>query len=324
MRGCTRKFLTTCRRSESGIGRHVMESVLLASLCVGGTSRAFSADQLVVESALLRLIQQVEVPARAQGVLSTIHVAEGDLVQQGMLLAQVDDAEATLLKGRATVELEIEKDKLTNDVAIRTAQRALNFNREEFKRLETALQRIPGSISTSELETTRFRADQAQLELEGAERARRQNQLSAKLKGKELELSQHNVDVRKIIAPINGVVVEVLRQSGEWVEPGNKVVRIVRIDRLRAEGLIKSHEITSDLQGARAMVTVDLPGKGETSFPGKVVFVSPEINPVNGQVRVWVEADNKDGLLKPGQRPRLTIMLPAPGSKTADSRAAQR
>lgn len=285
---------------------------------------AVAADQIVVDSALLRLIQQVEVPARAQGVLSAINVVEGNPVQSGALLAQIDDAESRLLKGRATVELEIEKDKVTNDVAIRTAQRALAFNRDEFKRLETAQQRIPGSISTSELEAARFHADQAQLELEGAERVRRQSQLSAQLKNKELELSEHNVQVRRIVAPINGVVVEVFKQPGEWVEPGDKVLRLVRIDRLRAEGLVQSQEIAGDLHGASANVAINLPGKGEAIFPGKVVYVSPEINPINGQVRVWVEVENKDGVLKPGQRPKLTINALPAGEKTADSRARQR
>jgi macrolide-specific efflux system membrane fusion protein len=308
-------------------GRHAQCAILclsLASACVFGADSARAEDQIVVESALLRLIQQVEVPARTQGILSAVNVAEGDRVGQGTMLAQVDDAEAKLLQARAAVELEIEKDKVANDVPIRTAQRALTLNRDEFKRLETALQRIPGSISTSELETARFHADQAQFELEAAERARQQNRLSARLKSKELELSQHNVEVRRIVAPINGVVVEVFRQTGEWVEPGDKVVRIVRIDRLRAEGLVRIGEIDSDLLGAPATIAIDLPGKGATTFPGKVVFVSPEINPVSGQARVWVEVDNKDGVLKPGQRPKLTIMPLETSTKAADARSSQK
>ncbi len=302
----------------------ILDCFLLGLMCLNGVSAVCAADQLVVESALLRLIQQVEVPARVQGVLSSIKVVEGDLVRQGMLLAQVDDAEAKLLLGRAAVELEIEKDKVTNDVAIRTAQRALAFSRDEFDRLAKAKQGIPGSISTTELETAKFRSDQSQLELEGAERARRQNQLTAQLRNKELELSQHNVEVRKIVAPINGVVVDVLRQAGEWVEPGDKVVRMIGIDRLRAEGLVQSRDIPANLQGATATVAIDLAGKGETTFSGIVVFVSPEVNPVNGQARIWVEIDNKDRLLRPGQRPKLTIMIPENGKKVADKQPGQK
>ncbi|HEY3392532.1 MAG TPA: efflux RND transporter periplasmic adaptor subunit [Lacipirellulaceae bacterium] len=284
------------------------------------TNFAVGAEPLVVESALLRLTQQVDVPARAQGVISTIHVAEGDSVEQGTLLAQMDDTEARLLEGRAAIELQLNKEKVNNDVAIRSAQRALVFNKSEFERLERVRRDTPGSISASELEERRFRAEQAELDLEKAQHERRQDELSADLKAKELELSQYSIDVRKILAPINGVVVEVLRQPGEWVEPGEKVLRIVRIDRLRVEGMVHARDLPPDLRGAPVTITMELPGKGETTFEGKIVFVSPEISPVNGQVRVWAEVDNKDGLLKPGLRPRMTI-VPATVDQSAGAAA---
>jgi macrolide-specific efflux system membrane fusion protein len=273
---------------------------------------------VVVESALLRLTQQVDVPARAQGVISTIHVTEGDSVEQGTLLAQMDDTEMRLLEGRATIELQLNKEKVNNDVAVRSAQRALVFSKTEFERLERVRRDTPGSVSASELEERRFRAEQAALDLEKAQHERRQDELSADLKAKELELSQYNIDVRKIHAPINGVVVEVLRQAGEWVEPGDKVLRIVRMDRLRVEGLVPAGDLPPDLRGSPVTIAMELPGKGQMTFPGKIVFVSPEISPVNGQVRVWAEVDNKDGLLKPGLRPRMTI-VPGTIGQSADA-----
>jgi multidrug efflux pump subunit AcrA (membrane-fusion protein) len=37
------------------------------------------------------------------------------------------------------------------------------------------------------------------------------------------------------------------------------------------------------------------------------VFVSPEVDPVNGQVRVWAEVENRDGQLRPGVHGKLSI-----------------
>ncbi len=298
--------------------RILLAWVVLCLTFITTSNIARGAESLVVESALLRLTQQVEVPARAQGVISAIHVSEGDSVEQGTLLAQMDDVEARLMEGRAAIELQLNKEKVTNDVAIRSAQRAVAFNQAEFKRVERASRDTPGSITISEIEEVRFRAEQAKLDLEKAQHERRQDQLSADLKAKELELSQYSIDVRKILAPINGVVVEVLRQPGEWVEPGEKVLRIVRMDRLRAEGMVHIRDLPPDLRGAPVSITMELPGKGETTFAGKVIFVSPEISPVNGQVRVWAEVDNKDGLLKPGLRPRMTI-VPATANQSTDT-----
>lgn len=309
----------TLHRNGSYDWRKLVGGILLSLLTLSVASivnTAQAAEQLVIESTLLRLTQQIEVPARAQGVISTMKVAEGDLVQQGAVLAQVDDAESKLLHDRAAMELQLQKEKVRNDVAIRTAQKALAFHRAEFERLDKAVRNLPGSISTSELEEVRFRADQAELELEQAQYELRIDQQTADLKNKELELTQFNVNVRKVTAPINGVVVEVLRHPGEWVEPGDKVLRVVRIDRLRAEGLVHVRELPPNLVGAAVTIAVDVPGKGQKEFAGKVTFVSPEVNPVNGQTRVWAEIDNKEGLLKPGLRPRMTIKLPQPASSS--------
>jgi macrolide-specific efflux system membrane fusion protein len=45
----------------------------------------------------------------------------------------------------------------------------------------------------------------------------------------------------------------------------------------------------------------------ETVFTGTVAFVSPEVDPITGQVRIWAEIDNRDGRLRPGQPVRMTI-----------------
>jgi multidrug efflux pump subunit AcrA (membrane-fusion protein) len=37
----------------------------------------------------------------------------------------------------------------------------------------------------------------------------------------------------------------------------------------------------------------------------KLVFISPEVNPINSQVRVFLDIDNSDGKLRPGLRPRV-------------------
>ena len=40
---------------------------------------------------------------------------------------------------------------------------------------------------------------------------------------------------------------------------------------------------------------------------GTSIFVDPEIDPVNQQVRIWAEIDNERMQLRPGMRGRLTI-----------------
>jgi macrolide-specific efflux system membrane fusion protein len=212
-----------------------------------------------------------------------------------------------MLYQRAAIELNLSKENSKNDIAIRSAQRALNFARAELNRLDRAVTGLPGSISQSQIEESKLRVGKAEFELESAQHEARLNKLNEQLKEQELELSKHEIEVRRVTAPIPGMVVDVLRHAGEWVEPGDKVIRIVRIDRLRAEGLVHNERVPADWRNLSATVSVGPEENARPHVVGKISFVSPEMNPVNGLVRISVEFQNPGNALKPGQRARVTI-----------------
>lgn len=262
---------------------------------------------IVAESALLRVVELVATPARTAGVLESIEVKEGDVVQQGALLAKVDDTDAKLLVVRAQVELQLSTHQAANDVAIRSAEKGVAYTGSEYRRLRSAYDGLPGSISRSELEKSRSAADQALFDLEQARHERKTASLTQGLKKAEQAIAQRSVEIHKIVAPLGGMVVEVLRRRGEWVEPGEDVLRIMRIDRMRAEGLVLASEIAGDLRGAPAVISVPVGAGKDITVTGRVVFVHPEINPVNGRVRVRAEFDNPGSRLMPGMRASMVI-----------------
>ncbi len=112
---------------------------------------------------------------------------------------------------------------------------------------------------------------------------------------------------RQIVAPFAGTIVQVFVRLGEWVEPGQKALRIVNIDHLKAEGFLPASDADASLVGAPVRLTLDLAGEQSAAFDGKISFVSPEVDPITGQVRVWAEIDNRAGRLRPGQPVRMAI-----------------
>jgi len=85
------------------------------------------------------------------------------------------------------------------------------------------------------------------------------------------------------------------------------VFHILRLDPLRAEGFLKAAYATRNLQNCVVRLRVDLPGAADAEFPGKVTFLHPEIDPVNAQIRIWAEIENKGLQLRPGMRGKMTI-----------------
>ena len=133
--------------------------------------------------------------------------------------------------------------------------------------------------------------------------------MKRQLKENECQFAEKTLDRHKVVAQLGGVVVEVDRRRGEWVEPGDRVFRIIRIDHLQAEGFVDARVAQAKWLGRAVTLRVNLgdPEDDTTSFPGEIVFVSPEIDPVNGQVAVWAEIENRDLALRPGLVATLVI-----------------
>ena len=265
-------------------------------------------SELQIDSVLVSLIEEVEVPAREVGQLNMIKVKEGMTVEKGAVLAQIEDSEAVLLLQQASLEYEMARLKAANDVDLRFARKAHEVANAELQRAEDSIKKYPKSISKTELDRLKLTSEKSELEIEQAAEERKTTQLEASLKQNAEQIASLAVQRRKVVSPINGMVVQILIRNGEWVRPGDTVLRILRLDRLRAEGLINASRLQEQDLKDRPVTLVVNPGtKQAMEFQGKISFVSPEINPVNNQTRVWAEIENPDLKLKPGMRASLII-----------------
>jgi macrolide-specific efflux system membrane fusion protein len=286
-----------------------MISALAALAATTFSVAAAPSGEIQLDSVLIKAVEQVEVPAREAGVLSAVHAREGQTLAKGDVMATVADRQAQLAEARAAIELSIATRQADNDIKVRFARKALEVSRAELKRAAESIKKYPKSISKSELDRLELTVQKAELEVEQAVHDHAIAALSKQLEKNKLSAAQEDVARRQIRAPMPGTVVQVYHREGEWVTPGKTVMRLVRTDRLRAEGFVDARQLRRPIQGAKVTLTVNLPGKPGATFPGELVFVSPEIEPVNSQIRVWAEVENDDLVLRPGLIGRMTIHL---------------
>lgn len=272
------------------------------------TPAAALADDVQIESVVVNLVAEVEVPALEAGPLIELSARDGTRVQSGDLLARIDDRDAALDAVRTQIALEHALAQAENDVKLRLAKQALKLAELELKRAEDANRTLERVVSSVQIEKLQIEVETAQLEVEQAIKDLATAQRAVAAAKNELEIAQRGVERRRIVAPIEGVVVDGRRRLGEWVEPGATVLRIVRDDRLRAEGFVDVRLVTTPLVGQPAELVVALGDGGPRSvFRGTVTFVSPEVNPINFQVRIAAEFDNRDGRLRAGLPARMTV-----------------
>jgi macrolide-specific efflux system membrane fusion protein len=273
---------------------------ILVSLIAAGGSQP-----IVMDSVQITLIDEVQLAAREPGQIVNVPVREGQVVRVGELIAQIDDTEPELLRKRSQLEASIAERQAGNDVKVRFAKKSHEVAEAELRRAKESVDKFRKSVSDTELDRLRLAAERTLLEIEQAEQDQQIAALTHKLKNTEVAVAEKSIERRKVLAPLDAMVVELKRLVGEWVQPGDVVARLVRVDRVRAEGFLPAGSINPQLLGAPAVLSLD--NVGQIRFEGKITFVSPEVNPVNNQVRIWAEFENTDGTLRPGLKGKLTI-----------------
>ena len=279
------------------------------------------AEPIAVSDMVIKPVRRVNVPAREAGVLSTVHAREGLTVVKGDLLAKIEDTEARVTADLANIGVQVARIRAKNDVNARFAKKSVEVSQAELARSEDSNKRFPTSIADSEMDRLRLVVQKGKLQVEQADEEQTIAGFTLQAKERELELARDNLERHRITSPISGVVVDVKRCDGEWVEPGETIATIVRVDRLRAEGFLALKHASRVNQGQRVQVTVELPGAPMSLCRGEIVFLDPEVDPVNGQVRIWAEIENEDLRLRPGMRASMTIQ-PVPPDESRASRAS--
>jgi len=284
-------------------------ALVAASSCFGVVARA--ADALRLDNAVVTLIEQVDVPARLPGVIAELNVREGDRVVRGQLAGRIDDAEARLKAEHVELELLAAKAEAGNELKILAAQKGAEAAKAELQRAVDSQAKYDKSISQTELARLRLTAEKGELESRQARHEIDVAKVALRVKENETAAAKQAIERHQLAMPLDGVVVEVRRRVGEWVEPGMPVLRVVRMDRLRVEAFLEAERVPAALAGSKAELKLKTPDDKGRTYSGRITFVSPEVNPVNGQVRICAEVDNPDGTLRPGVPGVLVIASPS-------------
>jgi RND family efflux transporter MFP subunit len=268
-------------------------------------AKAEPGAELTIDSVVLRASIEAEVPARHLGVLETTTVVEGATVAEDDVLAGLDDRIALLAVQKAELEREQAAIKANNQLSIQYADKALEVARAEYKRSQDSNEKFPNSISHSQLDVERLTVEKLELEREQAKHELELARFELQVKQNALDAAKLDLQLHAVRAPFAGVVALVRVHVGEWMQPGTPVVRLVGIDVLRAEGFAPAAAANQSLLGAE--VQFQLEGEGAPAFDGVIGFISPEIDPVTRQVRIWAAIDNSEHKLRPGQQGQLVI-----------------
>ncbi|MEN6556767.1 MAG: HlyD family efflux transporter periplasmic adaptor subunit [Thermoguttaceae bacterium] len=269
--------------------------------------------KITLPNCLLALDEEVQVPAQAAGVLLKIPVREGQQVTVGELLAQIDDNVRLAQQQVAEYKLKAAKKQAEDDTAIRYAQAAALVAEAEYEQAMDANKRVAGVVPQADVRRLLLTHRQMVLSIEKSEKEREIAGYQAQVSEAELRAADAELKNYRLVSPLDGEVIELSRHEGEWVQAGDPIMRLLRLDRLRVEGFLNAKEYSpAELENRPVRVVVTLARGRQEMFPGKIVFVKPLIQAGN-QFLVRAEVQNRRQnnawVLRPGMNVDMTIEL---------------
>ena len=257
------------------------------------------------------LLHEARVPGQEPGVLVELKAYEGQIVKADEVLGKIDDTQPNLQWQIAWQEWQAAKEKSENDVDVRYAEKATELAEVEYKKSLEINKNRPGTVADIDIRRQLLTWERGQLETERAQSERKIALATAEAKRIEIQAAKEAVKRRQITSPVDGMVVKVHLHKGEWVQPGEPVVHVVRLDRLKVEGEVDIKEYSpSQLINRTVNVEAELQGR-KVQFQGRISFVRPLLD---GRGRTYVikaEVDNRkeneNWLLFPGMYVDVTL-----------------
>ncbi len=268
-----------------------------------------SNGAVTVHNCGVQLIEDIDLPAREAGQLVEVRVHEGDMVKRDQLVARIDDTLARRSLEESTFRHQMSSSKANDTTEIDSARRLLEYAEDRYQKSRALY--IKGNESEAKYNEALTNLEIQRLKLASAENERKIAAIDAQAEMVKVNAAQDSIQRHALMSPVNGVVFEVAKQGSEWVNAGEKVLRIARMDRLRVIGRVDHTRFDpSQVANRRVTATATLANGRQVEFSGQVVFVALE-KVGSEEHEVWAEVDNRIEndfwQLLPGSNVSLTI-----------------
>jgi HlyD family secretion protein len=312
-------LMTICSLVSIGCGGTEKEPEPMVAVQVAAARRGPIAQTISAEAVIYPLEQAVITP-KITSTIRKFYVQRGSRVKQGQVLAKLENADLASAAEQSKGELEqaeagyvttteaglpeqIQKAEL-DGAAAQAAYDAQKKVYEARKGLfdQGALPRRDLDSAEVALAQAHSQNEQAQKQLADLNRLGKEQQLKsasgqlAAAKGK-YQNANAMLSYSEIRSPINGVVTDRPLYEGELAAANQPILTVMNTSKLIAKAHISQTEAVQLKIGDAA--ELDVPGLNEP-MKGRVMLISPALDPGSTTVEVWIEVIKPGPAVKPG------------------------
>lgn len=290
--------------------------LILLSVISGPPSSAANPSQAttaVLANCPVSICEEVQIPARETGQLVQVFIKENEVVAANQAVAQIDDEQARLDKTAAELQRAAAMEKANDNSEIQLAQANYQLAEAELAQAQDVNVDSPGAVPLSEVRRLSLARHRASLQIENSRMNQRVAKMEAKVNDAAVQSATSAISRRKITSNVSGLVKELYRHAGEWVNAGDPVAHVIRMDKLRVEGLLSARQYrVADVVDKPVLIEVEMENGRRERFAGKVVMVKPDLKSKSEYVvRAEVQNRQEGGhwMLRPGFVAYMVIKL---------------
>ena len=250
-----------------------------------------TTDDRYTASGPIVVENQVDVAAQRDGVVTQILVEAGTRVSKGQLLVKLDDRQIR-------ADLEAARAKTASTEA------DLNNWKAEAKVLEADYERAKKMweaklIPEEQYEHARYKAEGDEWDVKRVE----QLLINARDSQQSLELE---LEKTQIAAPFDGIVARRYVRVGQTLARNERVVWLTATGPLRVRFTLPSRFVNQVRVGQPVSITV-ADANPSVEHAGKVVQLSPVVDPASGTIEVLAELTGAVSDLRPGMQAEVHL-----------------
>lgn len=238
----------------------------------------------------LSAIRSVSLPARVSGKIMQYFFHEGDFVQKGDLLIQLEDTTYVAAKKSAEAKL-MSANAQANQAKATVIYATENFDRENSLTSVNAKKEYDAAVRDRDLAlAVRDIAEAAKVAAEA-----------------DLLNANNNLSYTRISADFTGRISKTTYSSGNYVTPSSgALATLVQCDPIYIKFAISEPDYISMFGGnpdtlkKEAIVRIRRSDRTMYDKIGKIHIVDNQIDPSTGTIMLWAIMDNKDLKLTPG------------------------
>lgn len=215
------------------------------------------------------------VSSESAGKLLSMEVKQGDLLETGKLIAQVDTTELNLRRLQTLSQLAASETKKQNVSA------QINVMKEQKKNVLITQQRI--SKMFTDKAATQQQVDDINGQLNVLDKQISATNTQFQLIGSEMDVIKRQIDLLneqvtkcRINSPISGTVLETYLEDGELATPGKPILKMADLSSLELKVYVSGAQLSSVKLGQDVNILIDSGSKDLQPLSGKITWISSE------------------------------------------------